>query len=296
MTEEEFEIAYAAHTASCTFLLDGEGICRRIAMNPHSSRPGRASAGSRNASRCVGAQYVASLDAAASGCLVEMPRIGASMLFARVDDKGRVSLVRTGVITKFEQMREEHDPFESVSVKTSAPMISPRASRPGESPRPAPPPRETARMVVADPDPDYNSESDADRTQPFQAMKHGDIRRALGHAPPADEPELKTAEYTSQPGRQSNPAISEDVRSEGARSTLPSQVPATSQGAPTLRRAVRIDTSQTELEEQDPYVERARGMLPRRNEAAVKRQSAPRQPRAEAWQGEPKVAARRRDR
>lgn len=289
MTDEDFEIAYAAHTASCTFLLDAEGICRRIAMNPHSSRPNRASAGSRNASRCVGAQYVASLDAAASGCLVEMPRIGASMLFARVDDKGRVSLVRTGVITKFEQMREEHDPFESVSVKTSAPMISPRASRPDAAPRPAPPPpRETARMVVAEPDPDYASENDADRTQPFQALKHGDIRRALGHA--GEEPELKTAEYTSQPSRQSNPVIS-----EGARSTLPSHAQA-SQGAPTLRRAVRVDTSQTELEDQDPYVERARGMLPRRNDAAAKRQSAPRQPRAEAWQGEPKVAARRRDR
>ena len=148
-------------------------------------------------------------------------------------------------------------------------------------------------MVVAEPDPDYASESEADRTQPFQALKHGDIRRALGHAAPAtaEEPELKTAEYTSQPSRQSNPAIS-----EGARSTLPSHAQA-SQGAPTLRRAVRVDTSQTELEDQDPYVERARGMLPRRNEAAAaKRQSVPRQPRAEAWQGEPKVAARRRDR
>ena len=75
------DISYAAHTASCTFLLDDEGICRRIVMAPR----GKRRESSRTASRCVGAQYVASLDGSAAGGLVEMPRVGAAMLFARVD-------------------------------------------------------------------------------------------------------------------------------------------------------------------------------------------------------------------
>lgn len=54
-----------------------------------------------------------------------MPRPGTSMLFARVDERGRVSLVRTGTLTSFEPMHA-HDPFvPSCSVETSAPMLEP---------------------------------------------------------------------------------------------------------------------------------------------------------------------------
>lgn len=120
-----FEIAYAAHTASCTFLLDADGICRRVVPAGRGSsrrEPGR------SAARCVSAQYVASLDPSASGMLAEMPRIGSAMLFARVDERGRVSLVRTGPVTHFERHHEE-DPFvetekvTSRSVETSAPVL-----------------------------------------------------------------------------------------------------------------------------------------------------------------------------
>lgn len=142
---EHLDILYAAHTATCTFLLDAEGICRRIVPVV----PGAAKAATkrrdtaRAASRCVGAQYVASLDASVAGMLAEMPRVGAPMLFARTDERGRISLVRTGNVTRFESHR--HDPFatdnrESLSLLTSAPAIAPSAPSPRrvrESERPA---------------------------------------------------------------------------------------------------------------------------------------------------------------
>ncbi|MEO8800729.1 MAG: hypothetical protein ABI551_22755, partial [Polyangiaceae bacterium] len=49
-----------------------------------------------------GAQYVASVDATVSGGLVELPRIGTPMIFASVDSAGRVSLLRSGLLLKFE--------------------------------------------------------------------------------------------------------------------------------------------------------------------------------------------------
>ncbi len=112
------DISYAAHTASCTFLLDEKGICRRIVMTPK-AKAERAQA----AAKCVGAQYVASLDATSPGGLIDMPRVGAAMLFARVDTRGRVSLARTGTLLRFES-RKGQDPFvASQSVETSAPLL-----------------------------------------------------------------------------------------------------------------------------------------------------------------------------
>ncbi len=123
---ESFEISYAAHTSSCTFLLDADGICRRIVMASGSRR-----GPSSSAARCVGAQYVASLDSNAAGGLIEMPRVGSAMLFARVDGRGRVSLVRTGVVSHFEAL-SGRDPFaETSGVQTSAPDIL-RVTEPDE--------------------------------------------------------------------------------------------------------------------------------------------------------------------
>lgn len=122
----DFEIQYAAHTATCTFLLDSDGVCRRIVMVP-SANASRSREASRAASRCVGAQYVASLDPTLSGMLSDMPKVGISMLFARTDERGRISLVRTGHVTRFERYVE--DPFVEVEdrpsvVATSAPPLS----------------------------------------------------------------------------------------------------------------------------------------------------------------------------
>lgn len=167
---DSFEITYAAHTASCTFLLDAEGMCRRIVM-----APGKRRDSSRTAARCVGAQYVASLDPAAAGCLVEMPRIGSAMLFARVDERGRVSLVRTGVVTQFETLRQE-DPFaETSGVATSAPDLTPRTPK--------------IERDISEPDPDYFDASE--RTQRIQAVHAEDL--------------VRTAEYTSEPAEDAPP-------------------------------------------------------------------------------------------
>ncbi len=169
------DIIYAAHTASCTFLLDSEGICRRIVVAPKGKR-----SASRTASRCVGAQYVASLDGSAAGGLVEMPRVGAAMLFARVDETGRISLVRTAVVTSFESSAAE-DPFAesgSGAVETSAPEIDSRRTPPHQE-------------LFED---DYYDASE--RTQRIQALRPDQIAAALGEDHDPDEvPELATAEY-----------------------------------------------------------------------------------------------------
>jgi hypothetical protein len=169
------DIIYAAHTASCTFLLDSEGICRRIVVAPSGKR-----SASRTASRCVGAQYVASLDGSAAGGLVEMPRVGAAMLFARIEDNGRISLVRTSVVTSFESNAAE-DPFaesSSGAVETSAPELDA--------------PRVVLRNEEAD---DYYDASE--RTQRIQALRPDQIAAALGEKPeePEDNHEMATAEY-----------------------------------------------------------------------------------------------------
>lgn len=166
MATPAIEITYAAHTASCTFLLDSEGICRRIVMAPKGKR-----SVSRTAARCVGAQYVASLDGSAAGGLVEMPRVGAAMLFARVDENGRISLVRTSTLMSFESQAGE-DPFlESQSVETSAPVIHSDIPRSTERTY-----RRTPR-ADGDTDPDYYDPSD--RTQRIHALQPEDVASAL---------------------------------------------------------------------------------------------------------------------
>jgi hypothetical protein len=90
-------IAYAAHTETCTFLLDDEGICRQI-IRRAAKLPRR----DDSVSRCIGAQYVASLDGLTDGGLLAMPKVGAPMLFAYVGPEGRIALVRTGRLLRFD--------------------------------------------------------------------------------------------------------------------------------------------------------------------------------------------------
>src|SRR5262245_6832715 len=196
----DLEITYAAHTASCTFLLDADGICRRIVVAPHVKRRE-----SRTAARCVGAQYVASLDQAVAGGLVEMPRAGATMLFARVDERGRVSLVRTGTVTRFEA-NAGPSPFDSVSVKTSAPEITAR----GKAPPPPPPPIDDDYLAMED-----EATIPLPPRDPRTPMTPNGPRGARGgEEPPRTQyvipapPNAITAEYD---------AASSEVRSTGAR-------------------------------------------------------------------------------
>jgi len=184
-TPPSIDITYAAHTASCTFLLDSEGICRRIVLQRSNASAKSQRSASRTAARCVGAQYVASLDGSAAGGLVEMPRVGAAMLFARVDERGRVTLVRTAVVTSFESHAtpETFDPFaDSGTVETSAPEL--------ETPRVASP---VPSLRARDVDPDYDDDP-SEKTQRIQALRPEDIAAALGQEEGND---LATAEYRS---------------------------------------------------------------------------------------------------
>ena len=102
------QIVYAAATTTCTFLLDGEGICRRVVMRVHGSRSAEI------ARRCLGAQYVASLSMVSDQGLVERPELGAHLLFARTEN-GRVSLVKTAELEHFETYDEDDDAYAVVA-------------------------------------------------------------------------------------------------------------------------------------------------------------------------------------
>jgi hypothetical protein len=95
------EIAYVAHTEACTFLLDGDGICRSFVAGAQASE-----ATLSTAQRCVGAQYIASLDRDAEGPLIHDPKVGTRLVFAVVKDNGRVALVRSGPLVRFEALEE----------------------------------------------------------------------------------------------------------------------------------------------------------------------------------------------
>jgi hypothetical protein len=98
-------IAYAVHTATCTYLLDDEGICQWIqarSLDPTLAAP-------PGTERCVGAQFVACLDLGAEGGLVGELRLGASALFARTEG-GRFVLLRTLPIEHIALQDPEADP------------------------------------------------------------------------------------------------------------------------------------------------------------------------------------------
>jgi hypothetical protein len=263
VTDDSLEITYAAHTASCTFLLDSEGFCRRIVVSPSSTRDltKRARDLRSVAARCVGAQYVASLDPAVSGLLADKPRVGASMLFARVDERGRVSLIRTGVVTKLEMRRE--DPFAepadapSTSVETSAPPITSSAPTP-----------RFERKAIAPPAAHEDASGDGtnDRTQPIHALRPAAYlpnRAAAETEPRADEhPTLDRATFDIPETATKRERPSEPPRELGSappRSTWPLAGLDLDQ-APTLRRANANIVSENE---HDPYAALARDSLPR---------------------------------
>jgi hypothetical protein len=100
------DIAYAAHTESCTFMLDKAGICRfvvkageRVTFGGHFE----SGALPAHAERCIGAQYVASLALGQQGGLIELPAKGMPLLFARIEPNGRIALVRTGPLVRFQE-------------------------------------------------------------------------------------------------------------------------------------------------------------------------------------------------
>jgi hypothetical protein len=98
--------AYAAYTDACTFFLDEDGVCLRVDLTRRG--PDERTLGGRTrasaAERCVGAQYVASIDPRVAGGLVALPQVGAPLLFAYVGPDKRIAVVRTGALVRFEKL------------------------------------------------------------------------------------------------------------------------------------------------------------------------------------------------
>jgi len=94
-------------------MLDENGVCEWAAPTGTGKVP----------ERIVGAQFVASLDVEAPGALVSTPREGVPMLFAAISDDGRVSLVRTTTLLRFDDRRTVSG---IVSLRPSLEDLAPR--------------------------------------------------------------------------------------------------------------------------------------------------------------------------
>jgi hypothetical protein len=97
------DLAYVAHSARCALLLDADGICRWYLMKVDDEGV------AASAARCIGAQFVATLDPDAKGLLGHEPAVGKNVLFARVVD-GRVTLVRFGPLVQFDKLAPAAEP------------------------------------------------------------------------------------------------------------------------------------------------------------------------------------------
>jgi hypothetical protein len=97
------EIIYAVHTKTCTYLLDDDGVCRWIVSATGMVPP--------DVRRCIGAQFVASLDLRLPGGLAGELRLGAFALFVapREDDPTKLVLLRTAPI-QYVEFRDPADP------------------------------------------------------------------------------------------------------------------------------------------------------------------------------------------
>ncbi|MFO0677132.1 MAG: hypothetical protein U0169_11390 [Polyangiaceae bacterium] len=135
------EIAYAAHTDTCSFLLDENGICRRVVPRGNNAVP-------ETAAQCVGAQYLAALDATVEGYLVAVPRVGSPMLFGMVQATGRIAVVRTGRVIRFEDRRR----LSAVAMQDSGDAFtrSTSAVATTRAPKTTPPPAPVGRGVPPD--------------------------------------------------------------------------------------------------------------------------------------------------
>jgi hypothetical protein len=91
-------IAYVAETRDHLLMLDDEGVCLHV----HRRSQACGDDAVDGAIACIGAQYVAALDPKEPGFLAHSPTVGVPMLFAKVGANGRVTIVRTGPLQRFE--------------------------------------------------------------------------------------------------------------------------------------------------------------------------------------------------
>jgi hypothetical protein len=247
------QIAYAAHTDACTFYLDEEGICRRVV------RKRSKIASDEKAERCLGAQYVASLDAEGGG-LVALPRVGMPMLFAYVGENGRIALVRTGAVVRFEESGAIGDRPSQRETTPSLPDGDAPAAKPGSGVR--------AR-------PDEDDDDDDDPRTWVDGRRFGEAQ-----LPPTEEIPAVTE-------RAPEPANEIDETDDGARTQLFRSsrppipvarvpiVPATPSVRALLAAPVPGDFDSPPSTERDPSPpsSRTRGMLPARTTRASRGRS-----------------------
>ncbi len=98
------EMAYAVHTATCTYLLDDDGVCRWI-VSQQGIVPG-------HVRQCIGAQFVACIDVTIHGALVAELRVGGRALFVQQSGE-RMVLLRTGPIQHVDDRRVEQPDREA---------------------------------------------------------------------------------------------------------------------------------------------------------------------------------------
>src|SRR5207249_3070782 len=106
--------------ATCTYLLDDEGVCR-WALTP-GGRP------APDAERSVGAQFVACLDLSVEGGLSGELRVGAAALFVH-REHGRLVLLRTALIEHVEYRGADDQPYEEPSVEEATPIFADPTAR-----------------------------------------------------------------------------------------------------------------------------------------------------------------------
>lgn len=123
-------VVYSAHTEACTLMLDENGVCEWAAPTGRGRVP----------ERIVGAQFVASLDVSTPGALVGEPREGVPMLFAATDEEGRISLIRTSNLVRWDDRRDHSGVVSTFSQGRLRPSLDELAPRGRRSSNPPPSP------------------------------------------------------------------------------------------------------------------------------------------------------------
>lgn len=247
------ELKYVAITAACAFYLDADGVCRRIML----TKKGRTGGGSSKAERCLGAQYVASLDPTTPAQLVALPTPGAPMMFAHVAKNGRVSLVRTGPVEAFEEVAPVEDPAVDTERDDRAPDDEATSER---SPNSSTTARHSARSTKRDP---VRARREAARSH--RASTPGDeldvdLAR-LAAAQDESEPYVDGADRTLKHSRRTLEAALDAARK------LSNAVDEDDDDERTVlrdRSKVKAEMEKMAKEKSSPKGRRAKGVLPKR--------------------------------
>lgn len=184
----DMAIAYVAHTDRATFFLDANGICRHVLPTPLPPCPRAIDLREKEAAeRCLSAQYVASIDTKAKGGLVDLPRVGVPLLFAIASASGRISLIRTAPLLRFEvRPQTPQTPFTPSTLRPRGPHDSAaseferQVNDSGYAPRVPPPPYSSGTLPRCDV-PNLFDEDDDEDSEGALATRVFDQESVLDH-------------------------------------------------------------------------------------------------------------------